>query len=58
MPLEQIVLLPGETDDVRWAGFDQIHEMIRRKQICSIIAQQFLEEEPTLRKLQRSFPEE
>ncbi len=48
-PLAQIVLLPGETDGVQWVSFDEIHEMIRRKRICSIIAQQFLHEEPVLR---------
>ena len=47
-PLSEIVLLPGETDDVQWASFEKIHEMIKRKQICSIIAQQFLHEEQTL----------
>ena len=51
-PVGDIVLLPGETDDVRWASFDEIHEMIRRKQICSIIAEQFLLEEQELRRRQ------
>ena len=48
-PLSEIVLLPGETDAARWASFDEIHELIKKKQICSIIAQQFLQEEATLR---------
>ena len=52
VPLEQIVLQPGETDGVRWATFEQVHELIRQKQICDIIAQQFLHEEPELRKRQ------
>lgn len=52
VPLEQIVLLPGETDCVQWASFQKVHEMIRNKQICSIIAQQFLEEEASLRQRQ------
>jgi hypothetical protein len=52
VPLEQIVLLPGETDCVQWASFQKVHEMIRSKQICSIIAQQFLEEEASLRQRQ------
>ena len=47
-PLSQIVLLPGETDDVRWATFDEVHQMIRRKQICNVIAKQFLRQEPLL----------
>lgn len=48
-PLEQIVLLPGETDDVQWADFDRIHQMIRERKICRIIANQFLRQEPLLR---------
>ena len=52
VPQDQIVLLPGETDRAKWVSFDEVHAMIRRKDICSIIAHQFLEEEPTLRKKQ------
>ena len=52
VPLEQVRLQPGETDGVRWATFDEIHDMIRHKEICSIIANQFLHEEPKLRKRQ------
>ena len=48
-PLSDIVLLPGETDDVRWATFEEIHNMIQRKQICSIIGRQFLRQEPLLK---------
>ena len=47
-PIEQIVLLPGETDDVQWADFDTVHQMIREKKICKIIAHQFLRQEPLL----------
>lgn len=47
-PLSDIVLLPGETDDVQWATFPQIHEMIQNKQICNIIAKQFLRQEALL----------
>ena len=50
-PLSDIVLLPGETDDVKWVTFDEIHEMIRQKQICSIIAKQFLRQESMLKQL-------
>lgn len=46
--LEEIVLLPGETDAAKWVTFAQVHDMIRRKEICSIIAQQFLAEEKRL----------
>ena len=52
VPLHQIRLQPGETDGVRWATFDEIHEMIRNKEICGIIAAQFLHEEAELRKRQ------
>ena len=48
-PIEDIVLLPGETDGVQWADFDKIHQMIREKQICRIIANQFLRQEPRLK---------
>ena len=49
VPLEEIVLLPGETDDAKWVTYDQIHEMIRTKQICKVIASQFLRQEEMLR---------
>lgn len=52
VPLKEIKLLPGETDDAAWVTFAQVHEMIRRKMICSIIAEQFLFEEPQLWKRQ------
>lgn len=52
IPLEQIVLQPGETDGVQWVTHAQVHDLIRKKQICRIIAQQFLEEEPELEKRQ------
>ncbi len=40
-PIEQIRLLPGETDDAKWVTFDEIHHMIRDKKICRVIARQF-----------------
>ncbi len=48
VPLDQIVLQPGETDDVQWATFQQGHDMIDSQQICSVIAKQFLRQEPML----------
>ncbi|MBO5891987.1 MAG: NUDIX hydrolase [Oscillospiraceae bacterium] len=48
-PVEEIVLLPGETDGVQWVDFDTIHQMIREKQICRIIANQFLRQESMLK---------
>lgn len=50
--LEQIVLLPGETDGVRWATFEEIHDMIQRKEICNVIARQFRKQEHLLLKRQ------
>ena len=52
IPLEQVVLQPGETDGAQWATFEQVHGLIREKQICDIIAQQFLQLEPALMKRQ------
>ena len=40
-PLEEIRLLPGETDAAQWVTFDQIRQLIRQKQICRVIARQF-----------------
>ena len=51
-PLERIVLLPGETDCARWATFAEIHTMIQRGEICSVIAEQFLSSEGELRRRQ------
>lgn len=48
VPVEEIVLQPGETDAVKWVSFAQVHEMVKKRQICSIIAAQFLTEEPKL----------
>ena len=48
--LKQIVLLPGETDGVMWAGFGKIHWMIRTRKICRIIATQFRRQEKELKK--------
>ena len=49
VPLEQIVLQPGETDGVQWATFEQVHRLIREKQICKIIADQYIQQEAALR---------
>ncbi len=44
-PLEEIKLLPGETDDAKWVTFAQVHQLIREKKICRIIARQFQAQE-------------
>lgn len=40
-PLEEITLLPGETDDVKWVTFGEVRQMIQEKKICRVIARQF-----------------
>ena len=49
VPLREIVLLPGETDDVMWASFGKVHWMIRTGKICKIIGRQFRRQEKELR---------
>ena len=46
--LNEIRLLPSETDGVKWVSFAQVHEMIRQGEICQVIANQFLRQEPML----------
>ena len=52
IPLQEIKLLPGETDDAMWADFETVHTMIRQGKICRIIAEQFIQMEEELRKRQ------
>ena len=49
VPLKDIVLLPGETDDVMWASFGKVHWMVRTGKICKIIGHQFNRQEKQLR---------
>ena len=51
-PLEEVVLLPGETDAACWATFDQVREMIHTGKMCAVIGEQFLQLEPELAKRQ------
>ena len=51
-PLEQIVLLPGETADAKWVTLEEVYRMVVRKEICNVIAQQFLRQAPMLRQKQ------
>ena len=53
-PLSEIVLLPGETDDVQWATFEQVRELIKQKKICWVIANQFRRQEKMLLRRQNS----
>lgn len=47
-PLDQIVLLPGETDGVQWASMEKVRQMIKDGQICRIIGHQFRRQEQAL----------
>ena len=47
-PLEKIVLQEGETTDVKWATFAEVHQMIEDRQICRVISRQFLQQEQML----------
>ena len=47
--LKDVVLLPGETDDVMWASFGKIHWMIRAGKICKIIGHQFYRQQDMLK---------
>ena len=47
-PLNEIVLLPGETDGVQWASLEQVRDMVRDGQICRIIGRQFQRQENAL----------
>lgn len=54
VPIEQVVLQPGETDDAKWVSLPEVHRMIEKKMICRIIANQFLRQEKYL--LERQDP--
>ncbi len=48
LPIEDVVLQPGETDGAQWLTFQQVHELVESKQICKVISQQFLKQEAQL----------
>lgn len=47
-PVENIVLQEGETTAARWATFEQIHQMVKDREISRIISRQFLQQEKYL----------
>lgn len=49
LPIEQVVLQPGETVDAKWYTFDQVHQLIHEKQMCHVIARQFRRHEQMLK---------
>ena len=53
-PVDEIVLLPGETDDVQWASMQQVRQMVRSGEICRVIGKQFRRQETDLLKRQSS----
>ena len=55
-PLEEIVLLPGETDAVQWASMEKVRRMVKNGEICRIIGHQFRRQEEAL--LQRQNAQE
>ena len=52
VPLDQVVLQPGETDGARWVSFDEAQSMVDRKEICAIIGRQFMRQAPLLKQRQ------
>ena len=46
--LDEITLQPGETDNVKWVTFGEVHTMIDRGEVCKIIANQYLRQEKYL----------
>ena len=50
--IEDIVLQPGETAAAKWVTFEEVRRMIRHKQICNVIARQFLNQEAMLKQRQ------
>ena len=51
-PVDQITLLPGETDGVQWASMEKVRKMVRNGEICKIIGRQFQRQEKELLKRQ------
>ena len=47
-PIEDIVLLEGETSAAKWVTFAQVREMVKSREICRIIGRQFMHQEPQL----------
>ena len=47
-PVEEIVLLPGETDAAQWVSMEKVRQMIKDGEICRIIGHQFRRHEKLL----------
>ncbi len=48
-PLEDVKLLPGETDDAKWVSMEECYQMVQSRQISSVIGRQFLRQAPMLK---------
>jgi len=53
-PIEEIVLLPGETDGVQWVSMEKVSQMVKDGQICKIIGHQFRRQEAAIRQRQNA----
>jgi len=53
IPVENVILQPGETVDAGWFTFEEVHALIHKKRMCRVIAHQFLNFERTLRDLSK-----
>lgn len=47
-PVENIVLQAGETTAVKWATLEEIHQMVKNREISRVISRQFLQQEKYL----------
>ena len=54
VPIENVVLQPGETVDAKWYTFDEVHELIAEKKMCYVFARQFRRQEPLLKDRQNA----
>jgi len=54
VPIEQVVLQPGETVDAKWYTFQEVHELIAEKKMCYVFARQFRRQEPLLKDRQNA----
>ena len=53
IPVDNIILQPGETVDAGWFTFAEVHNLVNRRKMCRVIANQFKSFEDTLRKLSK-----
>ena len=54
VPIESVVLQPGETVDAGWYTFEEVHQLIAEKKMCYVFARQFRRQEPLLKDRQNA----